>query len=176
MCRKKKHSYSTKYIDVTRATETILDVLQEKRIDDDWNVDVDRSLTDSWTGFTKFNRTTNFPKDICGPGSDLPRFKQLPGLIVCGLKLGLACQKQLRKRKGKNGLQKNQSSTTLENREHSLHRSGRGERKETIKKSWEKLEVSMEAAMPCKMGTKRSSKSLEDAASETRKVASVESG
>ena len=103
------------------------------------NVDVDRSLTDSWTGFTKFNRTKNFPKEKCGPGSDLPRFKQQPGLIVCGLKLALACQKQLEKRTGKNGLQKNQSSTTLENREHSLHRSGRGEREETInnaRKSW----------------------------------------
>ena len=30
------------------------DVLQESRSDDYWNVDVDRSLSDSWTGFTKF--------------------------------------------------------------------------------------------------------------------------
>ena len=114
-----------KYIDVTRTSRTNPDVLQEKRIYDNWNVDVDRSLTDSWTGFTKFYRTKNFPKDICGPGSGLPRLKQLPDLIVCGQKLGLACQKQLRKRKGKNGLQKNQSSTALENRERLLHRSRR---------------------------------------------------
>ena len=50
-----------------------------------------------------------------------------------------------------------------------------GERKET-KNARKKLKVSMEAAMPCKMGTKRSPKWLQDTASETRKVASVESG
>ena len=42
-----------KYINVTRITHTNLDVLQESRMDDYWNVDVDRSLSDSWTGFTK---------------------------------------------------------------------------------------------------------------------------
>ena len=37
-------------------------VLQESRIDDHWNVDMDRSLSDSWTGITKFtslNETTS---------------------------------------------------------------------------------------------------------------------
>ena len=43
-----------RYIDVTRTTHTNLDVLQESRVDDYWKVDVDRSLSDSWTGFTKF--------------------------------------------------------------------------------------------------------------------------
>ena len=43
-----------KYIDVTRSTQTNLNVMQEKRIDDCWNVDENRSLSDSWTGFTKF--------------------------------------------------------------------------------------------------------------------------
>ena len=33
-----------KYIDVTRATFSNLDVLQEKRIEDYWNVDANRSL------------------------------------------------------------------------------------------------------------------------------------
>ena len=36
-----------KYIDVTRSAHTDLDVLQEKRIDDYWNVDSIRSLSDS---------------------------------------------------------------------------------------------------------------------------------
>ena len=36
-----------KYIDVTRSTHTDLDVMQEKKIDDYWYVDVDRSLSDS---------------------------------------------------------------------------------------------------------------------------------
>ena len=43
-----------KYIDVPRATNTNLDVLQEKRVDDCWNVDVNRSLSEFWKGFTKF--------------------------------------------------------------------------------------------------------------------------
>ena len=46
--------FSTEYIDVARSTHTDLDVMQEKRFDDCWNVDANRSLSDSWTGFTKF--------------------------------------------------------------------------------------------------------------------------
>ena len=41
-----------KYIDVTRTTHTNLDVKQEKRIDDCWNIDGSRDLSDPWTGFT----------------------------------------------------------------------------------------------------------------------------
>ena len=39
-----------KYIDVTRTTHTNLDVKQEKRIDDYWNIDGSRDLSDPWTG------------------------------------------------------------------------------------------------------------------------------
>ena len=43
-----------KYIDVSRTTHTNLDVKQEKRIDDYWNIDGSRDLLDLWTGFTQF--------------------------------------------------------------------------------------------------------------------------
>ena len=43
-----------KYIDVSRTTSTNLDVKQERRIDDCWNIDGSRDLPDSWTGFTQF--------------------------------------------------------------------------------------------------------------------------
>ena len=43
-----------KYIDVTRTTHTNWDVKQEKRIDDYWNIDGSRNLSDPWTGFTQF--------------------------------------------------------------------------------------------------------------------------
>ena len=43
-----------KYIDVSRTTRTNLDVKQEKRIDDYWNIDGSRDLSDYWTGFTRF--------------------------------------------------------------------------------------------------------------------------
>ena len=42
------------YIDVTRSTHTNLDVMQEKRIGDYWNVDENRNLSVSWTRFTNF--------------------------------------------------------------------------------------------------------------------------
>ena len=40
------------YIDVTRTTNTTLDVMSEKLIGDYWNVDGERELSDGWTGFT----------------------------------------------------------------------------------------------------------------------------
>ena len=43
-----------KYIDLTRTTHTNLDVKQEKRIDDYWNIDGSRDLSDPWRGFTQF--------------------------------------------------------------------------------------------------------------------------
>ena len=43
-----------KYIDVTRTTNTNLDVKQEKRTDDYWNIDGSRDFSDPWTGFTQF--------------------------------------------------------------------------------------------------------------------------
>ena len=43
-----------KYIDVTRTAHTNLDVTQEKSIDDSWNLDGSRNLSDRWTGFTQF--------------------------------------------------------------------------------------------------------------------------
>ena len=43
-----------KYIDVSRTTHTNLDVMQESRIDDYWNIDGSRDLSDSWTGFGQF--------------------------------------------------------------------------------------------------------------------------
>ena len=52
--KKEAFSIPLKCIDVTRATYTNLDVTQEKRVDDDWNVDSNRSLSNSWKGFTQF--------------------------------------------------------------------------------------------------------------------------
>ena len=43
-----------KYIDVSRTIHANLDVLQERRIDDYWNIDGSRDLSNLWTGFTQF--------------------------------------------------------------------------------------------------------------------------
>ena len=53
--RERNHSlFHLQYIDVSRTTHTNLDVKQEKRIDDYWNIDESRDLSDPWTGFTQF--------------------------------------------------------------------------------------------------------------------------
>ena len=52
-----------KYIDVSRTTHTNLDVKQEKRIDDYWNMDGSRDLSDPWTGFTQFTLLEEKPPD-----------------------------------------------------------------------------------------------------------------
>ena len=52
-----------KYIDVSRTTHTNLDVKLEKRIDDYWNIDGSRDLSDPWTGFTQFTLLEEKPPD-----------------------------------------------------------------------------------------------------------------
>ena len=69
---RREKNHSLKYIDVSRTVHTNLDVKQEKRIDDYWNIDGSRDLSDPWTGFTQFLLywKKNLPTDICGPGRD----------------------------------------------------------------------------------------------------------
>ena len=59
-----------KYIDVSRTTHTNLDVKQERTIDDYWNIDGSRDLSDYWTGFTQFTLQEEKPSNVyvCGRG------------------------------------------------------------------------------------------------------------
>ena len=50
-------------MDVTRTTHTNLDVKQVKRIDDYWNIDGSRDLSDPWTDFTQFTLLEEKPPD-----------------------------------------------------------------------------------------------------------------
>ena len=52
-----------KYIDVSRTTRTNMDVMQERRIDDYWNIDGSRDLSASWTRFTQFTLLEEKPPD-----------------------------------------------------------------------------------------------------------------
>ena len=52
-----------KYINVSKTTHTNLDVKQEKRINDYWNIDGSRDLSDPWTGFTQFTLLEEKPPD-----------------------------------------------------------------------------------------------------------------
>ena len=66
-----------KYIDVTRTTHTSLDVLLEKNIDDYWNVDGERELSDAWTGCTKFIFLNERPLDGCSWSGERLTRKQI---------------------------------------------------------------------------------------------------
>ena len=71
MPKEESFSFPLKYIDVTRSTHTTMDVLVEKHIDDYWNVDGDRELSDTWTGFTRFTiLTQKLPDGFLCPGRD----------------------------------------------------------------------------------------------------------
>ena len=52
-----------KYIDVSKTTHTNLDVKQEKRIEENWNIDGSRDLSVPWTGFTQFILLEEEPSD-----------------------------------------------------------------------------------------------------------------
>ena len=61
--REEPFPFPLKYIDVTRTTHTNLDVKEEKRIDDYWNIDGSPDLSDPWTGFTQFALLGGRPPD-----------------------------------------------------------------------------------------------------------------
>ena len=60
------------YVDVTRSTHTDLDVSQEKRIDDYWNVDSNKQLSEFVERIYEIYSVEGEAsiKDICGPGGD----------------------------------------------------------------------------------------------------------
>ena len=55
--------FPLKCTDVTRATSTTLDVLLERRIDEYWNIEGDRDLSNAWTGLTRFTILNEKPPD-----------------------------------------------------------------------------------------------------------------
>ena len=78
-----------KYIDVTRTTHTNLDVKQEKRIDDYWDVVGSRNLSYPWTCFTQFTLLDEkAPNGYMCPGGDQRENSLHPGQIICGQSYG----------------------------------------------------------------------------------------
>ena len=78
-----------------------LDVLQETRIDDHWQVDANRSLSESWKEFTKFT---------------LLKAKPPKGCMWSGERLtnGPKLENPLKREKSKNGQTRSQNSIMLE--------------------------------------------------------------
>ena len=111
------------------------------------------------------NRETS-SKDIWGVGGDMRRSKQLPDLIIRGLKFWIdMSKKQLRRRKSKKRYVKKQSLTMLENWEEftSLIRKMASTRKPS-KNARKKLDVPMNSVMPCKMETRKRLRKLQETA------------
>ena len=129
-----------KYIDVSRTTHTNLDVKQQRRIDDYWNVDGSRDLFDSWTGFTQFTpKKRNLQTDICGPGERLTR-KQLtsrPDFLWPEL------WEKSHKKPQIDNARKLRGIYVIDPEDKEF--------KETIKNARKKLETPMAPAMPCKI-------------------------
>ena len=104
-----------KYIDVARSTHTDLDVVQEKRIADYCNVDSNRSLSDSFEGFTKKHSIgkKNLPRDIWS-GERLTKVQTTARPFMCGLENGAKLEKPLRNEKNMNGKTSSPNSTMLD--------------------------------------------------------------
>ena len=152
-----------KYIDVTRSSDTNLDGLQEKRIDDYWNVNVNRSLSDSWTGFTKFTLLKEKPpKGYSWSKKRLTKFKQRPDLKMCGLKSGRRSEKPLRKERNKSGQTRSPNSIMIGDRGIYFIDPDDGDYKDTIKKREKKVGSSYGGANALQERNEKSSKLIGD--------------
>ena len=142
-----------KYIDVSRTPCTNLDVKHEKRIDDYWNIDGSRDLSDPWTGFTHFTLLEEKPPE---------------GYMWSGWRLTRKQQTsrpdhlwpEIWKTMGKNAKLKEKQKWSNEKLHLENARKLRGiyfidpedkELKETIQNARKKLETSIAPAMPCKI-------------------------
>ena len=142
-----------KYIDVSRTTHTNLDVKQEKRIDDYWNIDGSRDLSDPWTGFTQFTLLEEqAPDGYMWSGGRLTR-KQLTSRPD-------HLWPEFWKSMGKHAKLKEKQKWSNEKFHLENARKLRGiysidpedtEFKETIKNARKKLETSVALAKPCKI-------------------------
>ena len=150
--REESFLFPLKYIDVTRTTHTNLDVKQEKRIDDYWNIDGSRDFSDPWTGFTQFTLLEEkAPDGYMWSGGRLTR-KQLTSRPD-------HLWPELWKSMGKHAKLKEKQKWSNEKLHLDNARKLRGiyfidpedkEFKETIKNTRKKLETPMAPAMPCR--------------------------
>ena len=151
--REESFLFPLKYIDVFRTTHTNLDVKQEKRIDDDWNIDGSRDLSDPWTGFNQFTLLEEKPAEgYMWSGERLTRklLTSRPDHLW----------PKLWKTMGKNAKLKERQKWSNEKLHLEKARKLRGiyfidpdckEFKETIKNARKKLETPFAPAMPCKI-------------------------
>ena len=110
-----------KYIDVSRTTHTNLDVKQEKRIDDYWNIDGSRDLSDPWTVSQHLLCwKKNLPTDKCGLGGDYRENSRHPGQVIYGENSGSQWESMPSWRRSRSGLMRSSILKTHENCEGSI--------------------------------------------------------
>ena len=152
-CQKKSHfPIPLKYIDVIRSTHTDLDVAQEKRIDDYWNVDEKRNLSDSRTCFTRFTLLNETPPKghMWSEGTD-----KNPNDITSRSHMAWRFDKNWKshseRRKTRMGNRETETRTRQTIERSLFYWSECDEEyKDIIKNAKRKLETSKAAAMPCK--------------------------
>ena len=150
--REESFSIPLKYIDVSRTTRTNLDVMQERRIDDYWNIDGSRDLSDSWTGFTQFTLLEEKPPDgYMWSGVRLTKRQATsrPDHLWPELWRGLARNAKLRE-KHKWAIEKPKLDNARRLRGIYFIDPEDKEFKETIQKARKKLETPTAPVMPCK--------------------------
>ena len=152
MCREESFLIPLKHI-VSRNTHTNLDVKQERRIDDYWNIDGSRDLSDPWTGFTQFTVVEEKPPDG----------KMWSGVEINEKTVDIQARSFMARtlrENGKNAKLKEKHKMSHEKLHLDDRRKLRGiyfidpedkEYKETIKNARKKLETPMAPAMPCKI-------------------------
>ena len=141
-----------KYIDVSRTTHTNLDVMQEKRIDDYWNIDGSRNVSDSWTGFTQFTLFNEKPPDgFMWSGERLTKRQATsrPDHLWPELWRGMSRNTKLRE-KHKWAIEKPKLDNARRLRGIYFIDPEVMDWKEIIKNARRKLETPMAPAMPCK--------------------------
>ena len=154
LCSPREESFPIplKYIDVSRTTHTNLDVKQESRIDDYWNIDGSRDLSNCWTGFTQFTLFCEEPPQGCkwsGRRLTKRQATSRPDHLWPELWRGLARNAKLRE-KHKWAIEKPKLDNARRLRGIYFIDPEDKEFKETIKNARRKLETPMAPDMLCK--------------------------
>ena len=142
----KEETFTTplKYIDVARSAHADLDVLQEKKIDDYWNVDSSWHLSDSCRGFMKFTLLREkLPKGYMWWREETDKDSDdFQISFVFGQKFGRKLVKRLTMETNNGGRKMNQSLTMLE--------------------SWEELTLSIQMTIGIRQLSKTQGEKRED--------------
>ena len=145
--REESFPVPVKYIDVSRTTHTNLDVMQERRIDDYWNIDG----SDYRTGFTQFTQNEEKPPDgYMWSGGRMTTAVNIQARLFMARALD-----EIGKERHKNGHMKNQNSIMPEDYAEFISLTLRTRSSKKPLAMLEKLEIPTAPAMPCKTCKKR---------------------